>query len=102
MTVITAGAFLWKTHADLLPLPVSLSPDGSHVRKVQVLDRNYAPLTVTYQNRWNIHGHIPLHDIPYFLQQAFVVSEDQRFYHHEGVDWPARLHAIFQNLKALD
>ena len=102
MVVITAGAFIWKTHADLLPLPASLSPDGSHVRKVQVMDRNYVPLTVTYQNRWNVHGHISLHEIPYFLQQAFVVSEDQRFYHHEGVDWPARLHAIFQNLKALD
>jgi penicillin-binding protein 1C len=59
-------------------------------------------LAVTYQNRWNIHSHISLHDIPYFLQQAFLVSEDQRFYHHKGVDWPARLHAIFQNLKALD
>jgi penicillin-binding protein 1C len=59
-------------------------------------------LTVTYQNRWNIHDHLPLHDIPHFLQQALVVSEDQRFYRHRGVDWPARLHAIFQNLKALD
>ena len=44
----------------------------------------------------------PLHDIPQFLQQAFVVSEDQRFYHHKGVDWWARLHAIFQNIKVLD
>ncbi len=25
MTTILAGAFLWKTNADLLPLPVSLS-----------------------------------------------------------------------------
>ncbi len=102
MVVITAGMFIWKTNADLLPLPAALSPDGSQVRKVQVMDRNYVPLTVTYQNRWNIHNHISLHEIPYFLQQAFVVSEDQRFYHHQGVDWPARLHAIFQNLKALD
>ena len=102
MAAMTAGAFLWKTHDDLLPLPVCLSPVGSQVRKVQVMDRNYVPLTVTYQNRWNIHNHISLHEIPYFLQQAFVVSEDQRFYHHQGVDWLARLHAIFQNLKALD
>ncbi len=102
MAAITAGAFIWKTNADLLPLPASLSPDGSNVRKVQVMDRNYVPLTVTYQNRWNIHDHISLHDIPQFLQQALVVSEDQRFYRHQGVDWPARLHAIFQNIKALD
>jgi penicillin-binding protein 1C len=102
MAAISAGAFLWKTHADLLPLPASLSPDGSNVRKVQVLDRNYVPLTVTYQNRWNIHDHLFLHDIPQLLQQALVVSEDQRFYRHKGVDWPARLHAILQNVKALD
>ncbi len=66
------------------------------------MDRNDVPLTVTYQNRWNLYDHISLHDIPQFLQQAFVVSEDQRFYRHKGVDWPARLHAIFQNIKALD
>ncbi len=102
ITAIAAGAFFWKTHADLLPLPASLSPDGSNVRKVQVMDRNYVPLTVTYQNRWNIHDPISLHDIPQFLQQALVVSEDQRFYRHKGVDWPARLHAILQNVKALD
>ena len=102
MVIITAGAFLWKTNADLLPLPSSLRPDGSGVRKVQVMDRNYVPLTVTYQNRWNLHDHIYLHEIPQFLQQAFVISEDQRFYRHQGIDWPARLHAIFQNIKALD
>ncbi len=101
MVIITVGAFIWKTNADLLPLPDSLSPHGSNVRKVQVMDRNYRPLTVTYQNRWNLHDPISLHDIPQFLQQAFVVSEDQRFYRHKGVDWPARLHAIFQNIKAL-
>ena len=101
MVIITAGAFFWKTKADLLPLPIALSPHGSGVRKAQVLDRNGMPLNVTYQNRWNIHDQIFLHDIPHFLQQAFVVSEDQRFYRHKGADWTARVHALFQNVKAL-
>ena len=100
ITAIAAGAFLWKTHADLMTMPSSLSPDGAGVRKVQVLDRNYVPLTVTYRNRWNIHDRICLHEIPLFLQQAFVVSEDRRFYRHQGVDWAARVHAVFQNIKA--
>jgi len=100
--VLITGGLVWKTNADLRSLPASLSADGSNVRKVQVTDRNYQPLTVTYQNRWNLHDHIPLHDIPQFLQQAFVVSEDQRFYRHKGVDWAARLHAIYQNIKVLD
>jgi penicillin-binding protein 1C len=101
--VLTAvvGGFIWKTKSDLLPLPRSLTLDGSNIRKVQVLDRHNLPLTVTYQNRWNIHDYVPLHRIPSFLQQALVISEDQRFYHHQGVDWQARLHALVQNIKAL-
>ena len=96
----TFGAFIWKTSADLLPLPDTLTLEASNVRKVQVLDRHGIPLTVTYQNRWNIHDYVPLHHISLFLQQAFVLSEDQRFYRHRGVDWTARFHAVFQNIRA--
>ena len=98
---VTIGVFIWKTYTDLLPLPGSLTLDASNVRKVQVLDRHNIPLTVTYQNRWNIHDYVALHTIPLFLQQAFVVSEDKRFYEHRGVDWKARCYAFWQNLKAL-
>ena len=100
VVLATVGLF-WKTRTDLRPLPDSLLPDASHLRKVQVVDRNYIPLTVTYQNRWNVHDLLPLHEIPDFLRRAFVASEDQRFFEHRGVDWPARLHALWQNLKAL-
>ena len=95
------GSLVWKTRADLLPLPDSLTLETAGLRKVQILDRHHVPLTVTYQNRWNIHDYLPLHDIPDVLQQAFVVSEDQRFFRHGGVDWQARLHALWQNLRAL-
>jgi penicillin-binding protein 1C len=98
---LIAGAFIWKTGTDLLPLPEALTLNASDIRKIQVLDRHHIPLTVTYQNRWNVHDCVPLHAIPDFLQQAFVISEDQRFYRHRGVDWIARWHALFQNLKAL-
>ena len=96
-----AGSLLWKTRADLRPLPDSLVPDTTHLRKIQILDRNYVPLTATYQNRWNVHDCLPLHDILDFLRRAFVASEDQRFYAHGGVDWKARLHALWQNIRAL-
>jgi penicillin-binding protein 1C len=39
-----------------------------------------------------------LHEIPQFLQQAFIQAEDRRFYTHSGVDWWARLSAVYQNL----
>ena len=100
LLAVATGAFIWKTYVDLRKLPDSLSLESSSVRKVQILDRHNMPLTVTYQNRWNIHDYVPLHDIPVFLQQAFIISEDQRFYKHHGVDWLARMHALWQNLKA--
>jgi penicillin-binding protein 1C len=94
------GLFIWKTWADLLPLPESLTPDTSGLRKAQVLDRRGIPLSVTFQNPWNFHHLVPLHEIPPLLQQAFILAEDQRFYLHGGVDWKARMHALVQNLKA--
>jgi len=72
----------------------------SQIAKPQILDRHRRPLTITYQNRWNIHDYRPLHQIPQILQQFFIQSEDQRFYQHNGIDWQARLHALWQNLQA--
>ena len=95
---VSFPVFIWKTNSDLVPMPESLELDASNIRKVQIRDRHNMPLTVTYQNRWNIHDYISLYDIPQFLQKAFVVSEDQRFYTHQGIDWIARFHALWQNL----
>ena len=40
-----------------------------------------------------MHDIVPLHDLPLFLQQAFITAEDKHFYEHSGVDWPARVRA---------
>jgi penicillin-binding protein 1C len=100
--VFGGGAgFALKTWLDLRPLPGSLTLAASDVRKVQILDRRGTPLTITYQNRWNIHDYVELYKIPQTLQQAFVEAEDRRFYWHKGPDWLARAHALVQNVKAL-
>ncbi len=101
VVIVSTTVIVWKTISDMMPIPESLTLDASNIRKVQILDRYKIPLTVTYQNRWSIHDYISLHEIPQFLQQAFVISEDQRFYAHDGIDWIARFHAIWQNLTAL-
>ncbi|PON13959.1 hypothetical protein C2W62_31605 [Candidatus Entotheonella serta] len=44
------------------------------------------PLSVTFQNDWNLHHLVSLHDIPDLLQSAFLLAEDKRFYRHAGVD----------------
>ncbi len=93
-------AFAWATYQAMRPFPEDLSFARSDIRKVQVLARSGDPLTVTYQNDWNLHDYRPLHAIPRTLQQIFILAEDQRFYQHGGVDWLARFHAIAQNLMA--
>src|SRR6266581_2277724 len=107
--LVTAGAVMLllacglalKTWLDLGPLPATLALDPTDIRKVQIRDRHGVPLSVTYQNDFNYHDYALLHEIPRLLQQAFILSEDQRFYRHHGVDWPGRLHAVLQNLRAL-
>jgi penicillin-binding protein 1C len=88
---------LW-TSRDLQPLP-DLGA-GVAVAKPQLLDRHGRPMTVTYENRWNLHDRLALHQVPELLQTAFVLSEDKNFFAHQGVDWWARLSAAWQNLRA--
>lgn len=99
--LLGVGILWWQTLVDLRPLPRTLSVTTSPIHKLQILDRHAIPLTITYQNDWNIHDYIPLHNIPELLQQIFLLAEDKRFYEHNGPDWRARWHAMFQNLMAL-
>lgn len=80
------------------PLPDLATTDA--IVKPQLLDRHGRPMTITYQNRWNLHARIPLHQVPELLQSAFVISEDKRFFAHDGIDWRARISACWQNIKA--
>jgi penicillin-binding protein 1C len=99
--LVASATLFWKTVTDLTPPPETISIINSAVRKAQVLDRHATPLTITYQNQWNIHDYVPLHEIPELLQQIFVIAEDKRFFEHHGPDWRARWHASWQNMMAL-
>jgi penicillin-binding protein 1C len=89
-----------KTVHDLQSLPGSLSFGDLEVKKPQLLDRSGNPLMLSYQNKWSVQN-IALHEIPALLRDAFVESEDRRFYTHGGPDWAARVHALAQNLRAM-
>ena len=90
-----------KTKLDLNPSVKSLRSLNDDARKLQILDRHGVPLNITFQNRWNIHDETPLHEIPQFLKNSFILSEDKRFFNHNGVDWKARLHAAWSNIKSM-
>lgn len=89
------------TTLSLRPLPPELPPHRDDLRKAQLTDRHGVPLTITYENDWNIHERAPLVEIPLLLQQAFIEAEDRRFPVHRGVDWQARLAAVWQNARAM-
>lgn len=102
---MAAGAILVlavavKTYADVQPINRSLTSIISDAQTVQVVDRHGLPLSISYLNRWNTYDNLPLHQIPDFLQQAFIFSEDKQFYQHTGIDWSARLGALWQNVRS--
>lgn len=90
-----------STKLAMRELPASLTELTQGVNKPQLLDRDGRALTITFQNRWNVHDQKALHEIPSFLQRAFILAEDKRFYQHGGIDWWARLNAVTQNVLAL-
>ncbi len=65
----------------------------------RLLARDGEPLSATYLTRWNASDLIALHEIPPFLRESFLLAEDKRFYTHRGIDWRARLSALFSNLR---
>lgn len=44
---------------------------------------------------------VPLSDVPKYVQQAFIATEDRRFYEHNGLDWRAFFRAAVRNASSL-
>jgi 1A family penicillin-binding protein len=43
---------------------------------------------------------VPLSSVPEFVRQAFIATEDRRFYQHDGLDWRGFFRALAANVKA--
>lgn len=99
--IVVAVLFI-KTFSDLHPIQCTLDVVLLDTMPVRILDRHGEVLNINYQNDWNIHDIVSLHDIPDFFKQAFIISEDKRFYKHNGVDWFARFHALLQNIGSFE
>lgn len=96
-----ALGLILATAAAMQPFPASLRMQPASGAAPRLLDRNGMPLGGPLVSGWDIYDAVPLAYVPEFLQQAFLVSEDQRFFVHSGADWQARLHALWQNLTHL-
>ena len=44
---------------------------------------------------------VPLGDVPLHVRQAFVATEDRRFYEHNGLDWRAVMRAVGRNVTSM-
>lgn len=97
--VAATGGLVLATYLSLAPLPPTLDPPPGGVRRARVLDRRGRPLSMTYDNAFNVHDTVHLSDVPPLLRDALIQSEDRRFYDHRGVDWPARVAAALQNVR---
>jgi penicillin-binding protein 1A len=43
---------------------------------------------------------VPLKTVPVSVRQAFVATEDRRFYQHHGIDWRGLARAVVRNIRA--
>ena len=87
----------WRSMRDF---PDDLSSLTGVSVKSQVLARDGTPLSYTLENDWNTTDMVPLTAVPALLQTALIVSEDQHFYEHSGVDWPARFAALALDIRS--
>src|SRR5207248_3642669 len=44
---------------------------------------------------------VELRDVPSYVQQAFIATEDSRFYDHNGLDWRGFVRALVRNVGSL-
>lgn len=95
---VCASAAVWFS---LQELPERLEVPHDEAARVQVFDRRGRPLSFTFAGEWNHYDQVKLYQVPESLQRAFLEAEDSRFYQHGGVDWWARLSAVWQNIRAL-
>jgi penicillin-binding protein 1C len=95
---VAAGGLAIATKQSLKGFPDGLDVARDGIVKPAVLARDGTRLSVSLQNAWNTTDIVRLQEMPEFLKRSFVVSEDKRFYEHDGVDWRARFAASWQAL----
>lgn len=66
-----------------------------------ILDRNKSELSLSYMDHWNPNIR-SLESHPSLLLKGLVESEDKRFYSHAGIDFLAKIRALYFNVLRLN
>lgn len=98
LLLLAAGLSL-ATYFSLKPIEKNFHDIVSDTNAVRITDRLGRPLNISYQNQWNNFDYVPLYNVPDFLKKTFIYSEDKNFYDHQGLNWKARLSALWQNIR---
>jgi 1A family penicillin-binding protein len=79
-------------------------PGGSEIRAFKpaeggkIMDRNGRFIgRLVHVRRVNV----PLSEVPEHVQQAFIATEDRRFYEHNGLDWRGFFRAAVRNVASM-
>lgn len=67
---------------------------------IQFYDRNENLLYVSSLEDGKRREYISLKEVPNFIIQAFLASEDKRFYFHNGIDYLSIIRALNQNISS--
>jgi 1A family penicillin-binding protein len=94
--LLTGAAWAWLTAG--LPRPGDL-PRRVAAPRTQIFDRRGRLLYEVIDPARGRHAPVTLSDIPPYLLQATVATEDANFYRHPGVDVRAVLRALWINLQ---
>ena len=94
--ILTGTIYLYFTYIRDLP---DISNIGDYDPPVisEVFDRNQVKIGEFWQEKRML---TPFQDIPPLVTQAFIASEDARFYEHPGVDIRSIARAFIKNLRA--
>jgi penicillin-binding protein 1C len=95
--LLVLGIATWRA---LMPLPASLGVDASVAPPTHFLAADGTPLNLSFKGSLNRAAVLPVSRIPPLVREAFVASEDHRYWQHGGVDWRARFAALWGNVRA--
>ncbi len=96
VAALLLGVATWRSR---MHLPASLRPPATAVAP-QFLAADGTPLSYSYRGALNANATLALWQVPPLLREAFVDSEDKRYWQHGGADWIARFDALWDNLRA--
>jgi penicillin-binding protein 1C len=80
--------------------PSDLQITANASDKLKIADRYGEIIFNGFSKGLNVADYVELGEVDEVVKAAIIFAEDKRFYDHHGIDWRARISAIWQNVRA--